>query len=275
MQQLTCGDLAVGSGFIVGGSTTKRGQLPFVSSLFRTDNDQYFCRGTIITRRHVITAAHCMQSKYWDKVLQTNELVAFLRRYNISKRFETDAGLSKVDQIIMHPNCNNEATDYDADQALLSAGDNTKYEKAESIERNLNCSRSPMSTDCFLHELNSQLCLQTARFVLEANLSFYLVRCARENFNVFHVLGHVTVIRVEVSLPRLGQTGYCVKSSQLLSSTTMENVMLSTKYAVYTNVVKHTNWVNGIITRTFESRRLVYESVDPNGRKGSNVCSQN
>lgn len=56
LQQLTtCGDSAVGSGFIVGGPTTKRGQWPFVGALFRTDIDEYICGGTIIKRRLVIT----------------------------------------------------------------------------------------------------------------------------------------------------------------------------------------------------------------------------
>lgn len=51
-----CGDSVVGSGFVVGGSAIKRGQWPFIAALFRNDNKKYFCGGTIISTRHVITA---------------------------------------------------------------------------------------------------------------------------------------------------------------------------------------------------------------------------
>lgn len=37
-----------------------------------------------------------------------------------------------------------------------------------------------------------------------------------------------------------------------------------TKYAVYMNVVKHSNWVNEIVSKPFENRRLEYKSIDTN-----------
>lgn len=59
-----CGDSLVGTGLIVGGSTIKRGQWPFIVALFRSKTEKYFCGGTIISMKHIITAAHCISPKH-------------------------------------------------------------------------------------------------------------------------------------------------------------------------------------------------------------------
>lgn len=51
-----CGNSVVSSGLIVGGGRIKRGQWPFIAALFSTRNGEYFCGGTVISKRHVITA---------------------------------------------------------------------------------------------------------------------------------------------------------------------------------------------------------------------------
>jgi len=47
--------------FVIGGQEAKKGQFPFMASFFHTlRNENYnFCGGVLITRRHVLTAAHC------------------------------------------------------------------------------------------------------------------------------------------------------------------------------------------------------------------------
>merc|ERR1712241_1456918 len=60
----TCGEY-LGTGFIIGGKETKRGELPYQAVLGyrRRRKTKYNCGGTLINRRYVITAAHCQHKK--------------------------------------------------------------------------------------------------------------------------------------------------------------------------------------------------------------------
>lgn len=117
--ELNCGSSVVGSGLIVGGSTIKRGQWPFRAALFHARTSNFFCGATIISYKHVITAAHCIQPKYWDKALQPEDIIVHLGRYNISKFNESDAELSNTVEVTVHPDWNHSTVNYDADIAIL------------------------------------------------------------------------------------------------------------------------------------------------------------
>jgi len=61
----TCGEY-LGTGFIIGGVITKRGELPYQAVLGykgRRGKIKYNCGGTMINRRYVITAAHCQHKR--------------------------------------------------------------------------------------------------------------------------------------------------------------------------------------------------------------------
>jgi len=61
----TCGQY-LGTGFILGGEYTKRGELPYQAVLGyrnRRGKIKYNCGGTMINRRYVITAAHCQHAR--------------------------------------------------------------------------------------------------------------------------------------------------------------------------------------------------------------------
>lgn len=158
----SCGDSVVGSGFIVGGDRIHRGQWPFLAALFRAKSGTYFCAGSVITKRHVISAgktwcgnklsseklniafvAHCMQPKYWDKKLNSTDLVVHLGRYNISKAYETNIAIHEVSEIVMHPQWRPFEPNYDADLAILKLN--------ESIEDS-----SFVKVVCWPSSLNNQ-----------------------------------------------------------------------------------------------------------------------
>jgi len=56
----TCGEY-LGTGFIIGGVKTKRGELPYqvILGYRRRRKTKYNCGGVLINRRYVLTAAHC------------------------------------------------------------------------------------------------------------------------------------------------------------------------------------------------------------------------
>lgn len=81
---------------IVNGLDAKRNQFPYFASLVESKNFQHYCGGAIISRYHIITAAHCtsrIQSK-------PNSILAVLGITNPAK---DNAIVAKIRKIIQHP----------------------------------------------------------------------------------------------------------------------------------------------------------------------------
>lgn len=52
---LSCGKVSFSIGFVVGGTETIRGQWPFLVALFNLETSKFFCGGSLITTKHVLT----------------------------------------------------------------------------------------------------------------------------------------------------------------------------------------------------------------------------
>lgn len=65
-----CGEMNLTSSRIVGGMDAGPHQFPWQAALFITKHDgHYFCGGSLITKRHVMTAAHCAEGASEFKVI--------------------------------------------------------------------------------------------------------------------------------------------------------------------------------------------------------------
>lgn len=51
----SCGKLSYGSGLIVNGEESKRGEFPFLVALIRISDQKFFCAGNLITKTHILT----------------------------------------------------------------------------------------------------------------------------------------------------------------------------------------------------------------------------
>lgn len=51
----TCGRFSYGGGTIVGGEFIKKGEWPWLVALFESKSRSYFCGGTLISEKHVLT----------------------------------------------------------------------------------------------------------------------------------------------------------------------------------------------------------------------------
>lgn len=277
VNSLRCGDSTVNSGLIVGGAAIKRGQWPYIAALFYTEKrkNAYFCGGTIISRRHVITAAHCLQQKYHDVALGVDDLVVHVGRYNISKANETGSFITKVEEISIHPDWDPAATAYDADLAILriealntgsdfiqiacwptedtlSAGDGyvigwglseqTNFKKTETIARQVFLN-AVTNEYCFLH--------RTELISLSSNRTF----CAGgegagpcngdSGGGFFTKVGEAWYLRGIVSSSVVDNDGRCDVN----------------QFAVFTNVVKYTPWVKQVVSKKISSTKFVYTTV--------------
>lgn len=57
-----CGTASVHGGLGIHGSSTRRGQFPFLCALYSLEENQVFCGGTLITTKHVLTGSLLMKN---------------------------------------------------------------------------------------------------------------------------------------------------------------------------------------------------------------------
>lgn len=113
-----CGSVDVLDPRISGGSETQRGEWPFIAALYYVEELKFFCGGTLITKQHVLTAAHCVQNKDSLLKLIADDVLVLLGAYNLSVR-ERGVIQSDVSDIYVHPNWKVHGDQYDADLAIF------------------------------------------------------------------------------------------------------------------------------------------------------------
>lgn len=133
-----CGKVLYSSGFAIGGNQTERGQWPFLVALYNVEYEDFFCGGSLITSKHVLTgdrpvktklsllkvifallAAHCIQYKHQRIKLTTEKFTVFIGRYNLDVPVERGATARDVKLIIVHPDWKIFTYKWDADLAVL------------------------------------------------------------------------------------------------------------------------------------------------------------
>lgn len=119
LSNVQCGTVSFAGGLVVGGTSTVRGQWPFLAALTLSSNGAFFCGGNLISTKHVLTAAHCLHPKDVTKQWKPEEVTVLVGRQNIRLATENNAYKRIVKEIFMHPNWSNDTPKYDADLAIL------------------------------------------------------------------------------------------------------------------------------------------------------------
>ncbi|CRL03695.1 CLUMA_CG016244, isoform A [Clunio marinus] len=114
-----CGVSLSASGLIYNGKVVKRNQWPFLVALMYTADGKFFCGGTLISRSHVLTAAHCLQEKGQETPSSPSEFVLHLGKYNLSVVYERGSITAFPEKIKIHPDWNIYQVKYDSDIALI------------------------------------------------------------------------------------------------------------------------------------------------------------
>ncbi|KAL7043123.1 hypothetical protein ACKWTF_001400 [Chironomus riparius] len=122
-----CGKPVIGFGTVFYGTQIKRGAYPWIAALTKTENDRFFCGGTIVSKNIVITAAHCMEGKQRNHVFDPKDIFVILGAHNLEARHEPDRVTASVRAIHVHHDWNPFVVSFDADIAILELANNVNF----------------------------------------------------------------------------------------------------------------------------------------------------
>ncbi|XP_063368860.1 serine proteinase stubble-like isoform X1 [Cydia amplana] len=127
-QQTECGKVVRNNPnpLVVNGRPTLEGQWPWQIALYQTQtvDNKYICGGTLVTRSHVITAAHCVTRKGSSRVVNQNTLTVYLGKHNLRTSVE-GVQIKLVSEIRVHPQYN--ASSYSRDVGVLKLRERVTY----------------------------------------------------------------------------------------------------------------------------------------------------
>ncbi|KAF4523169.1 hypothetical protein B566_EDAN002427, partial [Ephemera danica] len=108
---------------VMRGEATKPGDWPWLAAIFmrsRYNLGEFFCGGSLVSAKHVVTAAHCIRSKGKNNK-QAEDLVVHLGKHELLSANMETGHISGVSNIIIHPDWQKDgiARSRDADIAIL------------------------------------------------------------------------------------------------------------------------------------------------------------
>lgn len=89
----------------INGIRTPKGQFPWAVPIFEKTDDRkpkYICGSTIISQRHLVTAAHCMYDQQVGTLRNANDLTTVPGMYNIDNFFDSELQERAVSKIIVN-----------------------------------------------------------------------------------------------------------------------------------------------------------------------------
>lgn len=113
-----CGNKDMASGFIRNGDSSNDNEWPWLAKLKKVDQIKFFCAGTLVMAKKVVTAAHCLKNKGANKALGSNEVVVQLGSFEWNVKSKRTRSFQPREMII-HPDWDSTVDCFDADIALL------------------------------------------------------------------------------------------------------------------------------------------------------------
>ncbi|XP_065341165.1 serine protease gd-like isoform X1 [Cloeon dipterum] len=118
----TCGVSPQVANLVVNGETVAKGAWPWLSAIYDITNTglSFICGGSLVTKRHVITAAHCMVTTQGSATLkQPENVMVYLGKYNVIN-FAEQSTATEISDIAAHPEYTGELEYAGIDLAILT-----------------------------------------------------------------------------------------------------------------------------------------------------------
>ncbi|XP_070508952.1 uncharacterized protein [Chironomus tepperi] len=119
---MNCGRSLTGIQNAIGGTKTPRGAYPWNVALLHketTGQTQYFCGGSLVSNKTVVTAAHCILGKNNETDFKAHQIIVVVGVHDINDTNEIGRSNIAVKRIIIHRDWNPSAISFDADIAIL------------------------------------------------------------------------------------------------------------------------------------------------------------
>ncbi|KAJ8711200.1 hypothetical protein PYW07_008442 [Mythimna separata] len=123
--QLQCGEVVMGAVPLLNAPTWE-GQWPWHVPIYlsQTEGTKYLGGGTLVSHKHVITAAHSVTTKGSQRPVDKNRLTVYLGKHNLRTSVD-GVQIRFVKQIFVHPNFN--ASTFSRDVAILELREPVTY----------------------------------------------------------------------------------------------------------------------------------------------------
>ncbi|NP_001166071.1 serine protease 133 precursor [Nasonia vitripennis] len=121
---------------IIGGETVNIQDYPYQISMrwtYGVPKPMHFCGGSIVSRYHIVTAAHCVDNK------RTPDMLRYIKIYTGTSRSDSTGGTGKahtVKSVLVHPGYTGASTTYLNDIAIVTLRepiDFNQYQKAINL----------------------------------------------------------------------------------------------------------------------------------------------
>lgn len=111
--------LVSAAGLIVNGTVASADKWPWLAALSLEGSKTFFCAGSLLSLKFVLTAAHCLHEKKSEKPIQIHELIVYFGIWNLSEINDPNVVSDKPFNFIIHEEWNVSSQRYDADIALI------------------------------------------------------------------------------------------------------------------------------------------------------------
>lgn len=92
---------------------------PWRAALFSKASKTFFCAGSLITQRFILTNAHCLQFHNQAKLKTVDDIIVFLGKWNLNDTNEENVVQAKVAEVFVPQKWEGFMKNADADIALV------------------------------------------------------------------------------------------------------------------------------------------------------------